>query len=157
MPKVEWKLGDFGKRLLTLALYFCLAFGFLFYYSGISFCETRTDKINASFRLAVGCTGWFWLASSASRLVVRLSKKPRFFAVILCSLLSLAGFASLPRCVFEGYGQYRFEHTVADVSCFFVESSGMVFPYIAAPVLALLVFLCETIMFRINRPHTSSS
>lgn len=48
--------------------------------------------------------------------------------------------ARLPFLIYRGYGHFRFEGTWADVSCFFTEGYGLMFPIVVAPLLALATF-----------------
>jgi hypothetical protein len=61
------------------------------------------------------------------------------------------GFAYVPFWMKRGYGIFRFENTSADVSCFFTEANGLGFLFFVAPLLALVTFLREILIFRLPR------
>lgn len=66
--------------------------------------------------------------------------------------LALIGFASIPFWIYDS-GMFLFEGTLLDISCFFTEGYGMVFPLVVAPALALATLAGELIILRLNRPH----
>ena len=64
-----------------------------------------------------------------------IGKCSRWLQIFLSALVAGAGFASIPFWIYRGYGHFLLENTWADVSCFFTEGYGMMFPVVVAPLL----------------------
>jgi len=88
-------------------------------------------------RLALACTAWDLVASGCALLAASVLKRVSVWNVILAAFVAGLGFASIPFWIYRGYGVFLFENTWADVSCFFTEGYGMMFPFTVAPALAL--------------------
>lgn len=94
-------------------------------------------------RLAFACTAWALLICSLSTAAVSSKLIKPGLGLFLCTVLSGAGFGSIPFWLYRGYGVFLFENTWADVSCFFTEGYGMVFPIFVAPLLCAATLWCE--------------
>jgi hypothetical protein len=143
-------------RLLATMIYFAVAYATLsLYVSGSSFCSlSRTGQSRAvvTAKLAFACTVWDIVATLCGFFFLRmLRRKLAWPAVIVSTLVAGCGFASLPFWIYRGYGRFLLENTRADVSCFFTESYGMMFPFIVVPVLALATLIREWITLKIQR------
>ena len=144
-------------RVALTALYFAATFCYLFYISdGNTFCGGAHGRLVESIRLAIACTAWSLFASLCAATAFHKLKIPKSAAGFISFAVALLGFISIPYWISTGYG-FRFENTIADVSCFFTEGFGIVFPIIVAPVLAALTLLCEYLAHRITRKITGLS
>jgi hypothetical protein len=131
-------------RAAVVMAYFVACFAVLFYYtSGSSFCARPGESGHAAqtFHLTVACTVWEILASCFGTVAARRSAMP-WLAPLVSTLLALVGLASIPFWIFEN-GRFLFEGTWADVSCFFTEGYGMMFPVVVAPALAVATLVGE--------------
>jgi hypothetical protein len=61
------------------------------------------------------------------------------------------GFVSIPFWIYRRFSLFLFEHTWADVSCFFTEGYGMVFLIVEAPLLTAATLLRELFVLRAQR------
>jgi hypothetical protein len=143
-------------RVALTAFYFGATFCYLFYISeGNIFCEEVHGHLIETARLAIACTAWSLFASLCAAIVSHsFGRFLKVSAVSVSVVVALAGFGSLPLWIYAGYGHFRFENTIADVSCFFTEAYGIVFPIMVAPVLAALTLLCEYLARRITKKST---
>jgi hypothetical protein len=66
---------------------------------------------------------------------------------VVSTLLALVGLASIPFWIYDR-GSFMFEGTWADVSCFFTEGYGMMFPFFVAPALAVATLLGELVILK---------
>jgi hypothetical protein len=137
-------------RASVSALFFVICFVFLFWVSsGNSFCfrPEGPSHLAQTFRLSLACTAWqyfsVWCCESIQKRVGRGASVP------FSGLIALLGFASIPFWI-VGAGGFMFEDTFADVSCFFTEGYGMMFPIIEAPLLALAT-ICAQLLIPIPR------
>ena len=148
-------------RVALIALYFAATFCILFYFSdGNTFCGGAHGHLIETTRLAIACTAWSLFASLCGAIVSqKFGGFLKFSAEVVVFFVAFAGFGSLPLWIYAGYGHFRFENTIADVSCFFAEGFGIAFPIIVAPVLAALTLLCEYLAHRITKKpaHATSS
>lgn len=71
----------------------------------------------------------------------------RGLAPMVSTVLALAGFASIPFWIYER-GRFMFEGTWADVSSFFTEGFGMMFPLVVTPALALATLAGEFVILK---------
>jgi hypothetical protein len=140
-------------RVALTAIYFAATFSILFYFSeGNTFCEQVNGHLIESIRLAIACTVWSLFASFCGAIASQaFGRFLKFFGGFVSFFVAFAGFASLPFWLYLGYGHFRFENTIADVSCFFTEGFGIVFPIIVAPVLAALTLACEFVIQRTTK------
>jgi hypothetical protein len=139
-------------RGVLAAGYFAVAYLVLFFYTaGSLFCSRPGEAGHAiiTARLAVACT---LLDSVASLCGVALCKRlnSAFGMAAVCVIVG-AALVSAPFWIYRGYGVFLFEHTFADVSCFFTEGYGMMFPVIVAPLLAVATFAREWIFVRATK------
>ena len=65
-------------------------------------------------------------------------------------VLALGGLASIPFWIYDR-GRVMFGGTWADVSCFFTEGFGMMFPIIIAPALALTTLMGALVILKATR------
>ncbi|MGO9084957.1 MAG: hypothetical protein ACLQBK_07000 [Candidatus Sulfotelmatobacter sp.] len=75
----------------------------------------------------------------------------------MSTLIAGLGLASIPPWIYRGYGHFLFENTRADVSCFFTEGNGMMFPFVVAPVLALATLIREWMAMKHQRVSIETS
>ena len=98
------------------------------------------------------------VSNGVGMMIPRLSQIPAtWFSTLLTTLIVGSGIACLPLWIYRGYGHFRFENTWMDVSCFFTEGYGMVFPFTVAPLLALLTFLTEVLIRQPRRPRDADT
>ena len=136
-------------RATVTCSYFIVCFTGLFYYTyGSYFCSPPrgTGHTAETLRLTVVCTGWALLASTCGTYVARISKV-RGLAPIVSTLLALAGFIALPFIIYDA-GRFLTERTWADVTCFFNEGYGVMFPFTVAPALALASLVGELVILK---------
>lgn len=156
------------KRVRTLVTigYFLSCFAGLYYYTyGSSFCSRPGEHGHAAqtLHLALACTLWEVIVSSCGALAAKRSDM-RGVAPMVSTVLALIGFASIPFWIYDS-GKFLFEGTWLDVSCFFTEGYGMVFPLFVAPALALATLTGELIILKLIRspvgfwraPHETSA
>jgi heme/copper-type cytochrome/quinol oxidase subunit 3 len=145
-------------RLMLFLLYFLFAFGILFLYGDRRYlCASSNSGRDYSLTtviLAFACTLWSVFASLLTAVLVRAIERKEqspVLAILIATLIATAGFVSTPFWIYRGYGHFFFEHTWADVSCFFEEGSGMAFPFVVAPVLAGGTLAQEWFLRRIQK------
>jgi len=132
-------------RILGTTAYFVLCFGGLFYYTYRSFfCSGPggSAHLAQTLRLSIAFTAWESLAGACGALVARSTARRWLWPPVSASI-ALLGFASTPFWIYQGFGTFLFEGTWADVSCFFTEGYGFMFPFVVAPALALATYLVE--------------
>lgn len=145
-------------RVTLTAFYFAATFCYLFYLSdGNTFCGGAHGRLVETIRLAIGCTAWSLFASLCGAIAFHKLKIPKSAAGFISFAVALLGFISITYWIYAGYGHFRFENTIADVSCFFTEGFGIVFPIIVAPVLAAQTLLCEYLAHRITQKPTRAT
>ena len=135
-------------RLLATVIYFAVAYTTLsVYVSGSSFCAVlRTGQTRAAVtaKLAFVLTLWNIIATLVGALTRRtLCKQLVWPSAVVSTLIAGFGFTSIPFWIYRGYGKFLFENTWADVSCFFTEGYGVMFPFLVAPALALATLIQE--------------
>jgi hypothetical protein len=143
-------------RALTTIMYFSFAYGTLFFYASDNiFCApSRTGQTRAAVtaKLAFALTVWDIVAVLCGALTLRVLRKQSLWpGVIVGTLVAGFGFASIPFWIYRGYGRFLLENTWADLSCFFTEGYGLMFPFVVAPVLALATLIQEWILLKIPR------
>jgi hypothetical protein len=141
-------------RLFVTIGYFVVCFALLFYYtSGNPFCSRPGEygHLAQTLHLTIAFTLWEVLVSLCGAFAVKLFRVRRA-APLVSTALALIGVASIPFWIYDS-GRFMFEGTSADVSCFFTEGYGMMFPLVVAPALALLTLAGELIILRLNRSH----
>jgi len=144
-----------GTRVALTAFYFAATFSYLFCFSrGDSSCESVNGFPIETIRLAIGCTAWSLFASLCGAIALHQLKIPKSAAAFISFAVALLGFISIPYWIGYGYGHFRFENTIADVSCFFTDGFDIVFPIIVASVLAVLTLLCEYLAHRFTQQPT---
>ena len=143
-------------RYALLAVYFAVAYVVLYWYAGSGYFCARTGPPGSTFRLAVGCTVWDLFACSAGSWLAHEVMKLRTAAPLLTSAITAAGLASMPFWIYRGYGHFFFEGTWMDVSCFFTEANGLVFPFVVAPALGILSLLHGALLLRITKELPSN-
>jgi hypothetical protein len=132
--------------------YFAVCFVVLFYYTkGSSFCERpgESGHFSQTLHLTTACTLWEVLVSICGALAARKLALDGL-APFVSTALALAGLASIPFWIYDS-GTFLLEGTWADVSCFFTEGYGMMFPFIVAPGLAVATLAGELIILRANK------
>jgi hypothetical protein len=138
-------------RIAVTAVYFIVCFGGLFYYTyGSSFCSRPGGPAHLvqTFRLTIACTTWGFIAGVCGKLPAKKTAN-RWLAPSVSALLAFLGFASIPFWIYRGFPQgFLFDGTWADVSCFFTEGYGFMFPILISPALALATFLGELIVLK---------
>jgi hypothetical protein len=77
-------------------------------------------------------------------------------APLVSTVLALAGLASIPFWIYDS-GTFMFEGTWADVSCFFTEGYGMMFPFVVAPALAVATLAGELVILKANKGSMNSA
>jgi hypothetical protein len=139
-------------RVTLTAFYFAATFCYLYSFSrGDTSCQDANGFPIETIRFAIGCTAWSLFASLCGAIALHKLKIPKSAAGFISFGVALLGFISVPYWIYLGYGHFRFENTIADVSCFFTDGFGIVFPIIVAPVLAVLTLLCEYLAHRITK------
>ena len=136
------------RAVVTIG-YFVTCFAVLYYYtSGSLFCSRPGESGHTAqtLHLTVACTLWEVLVSICGALVAK-QFDVRGVAPVVSAVLALIGFASIPFWIY-GTGRFVFEGTTADVSCFFTEGYGSMFPLVVAPALALATLAGELIILK---------
>ena len=139
------------------AAYFLLTGLILSLYSYNSyFCSSeRTGRshVLTIVRLAAACTLWDLFISVAIAKLARIHahQSRQAGAILLTTIVTGIGFASMPFWIYRGYGVFLFENTWADVSCFFTEDYGMLFPIFIAPLLAAMTGTREYLHLKISK------
>jgi hypothetical protein len=135
-----------------MVLYFTVTFLILFLYGDRKyFCSperTGQSYIVMTAKLAFACTLWSLLAGVAGTLGAKGTKHPVGIALFISIAVAGSGFFSISFWIYRGYGAFVFENTWADVSCFFTEGFGMVFPFLVAPMLTGLTLLQEWLVLK---------
>ncbi|MGH9495068.1 MAG: hypothetical protein ACRD3B_08735 [Candidatus Sulfotelmatobacter sp.] len=129
-----------GKQLVLASsvVYLAATYGILFLYADSYFCSAPRGQVRyiVSAKVALAFTLWDVLAGACGMFALRrLNIASRWLATLLTAIIAAVGFGSISFWIYRGYGHFLFEGTVADVSCFFTEGSGMVFPIVVAPAL----------------------
>jgi hypothetical protein len=134
-----------AARLLSSAAFFLVAYGILFAYADNYFCSASRGQARpiVSAKLALACTLWDGFACALGLFASRLADRRCSLRIFASTIVSGAGFASIPFWIYQGYGHFLFENTWADVSCIFTEGSGMMFPLIVTPLLAETTLIRE--------------
>lgn len=144
-------------RLLSSVAYFVVAYGILFFYANPDFCSSRgQSRPIVSAKLAFACTVWDVFAATCGALsIVTIGKHSRRLPILVSTLVSGAGFVSIPFWIYRGYGHFLFENTRADVSCLFTEGFGEAFPFFVAPLLTLATLIRAWMVAKVaDREHT---
>lgn len=131
--------------------FFAISFVALFYYTyGSFFCSRpgASSHVAQTLRLTIACTLWEVFVSIGGAFVGKKCDARRL-APVLSTALALMGFASIPSWIYKG-GRFMFEGTWADVSCFFTEGYGMMFPVFVAPILAAATLAGEFVILKLN-------
>jgi hypothetical protein len=133
-------------------VYFAIAYTVLAVFSYNSyFCSSIRSGHNHALttaRLAFACTAWALVICSLVSLAVSNKLIKPGLGLFFCTVLSGTGFVSIPFWIYRGYGSFLFENTWADVSCFFTEGYGMVFPIFVAPLLCAATLWCEWVALK---------
>jgi hypothetical protein len=138
--------------------YFGVCFAGLFYYTyGSFFCSRPGESGHTAqaLHLSIACTLWEVLVSICGALAAKLFDV-RGVAPVVSTVLALGGFASIPFWIYDN-GRFVSEGTWADMSCFFTEGYGMMFPLIVAPALALATLVGELMILELKHPNDPSS
>lgn len=138
-------------RAAVTASWFTISFVVLFYYTyGSFFCSRpgESGHVAQTLHLAVACTLWEAVVSFCGALVAKKCGV-WWLAPVFSTVLALLGFASIPFWIYDS-GRFMFEGTWADVSCFFTEGYGMVFPIFVAPILAAATLAGEFAIHKWN-------
>jgi hypothetical protein len=132
--------------------YFGICFAGLFYYTyGSFFCSRPGESGHTAqaLHLSIACTLWEVLVSICGALAAK-QFDVRGVAPVVSTALALVGFASIPFWIYDS-GRFVSKGTWADVSCFFTEGYGMMFPLIVAPALALATLVGELMILKLKR------
>ena len=141
--------GEKRVRATVTGAYSIVCFSGLFYYTyGSFFCSRPggASHVVQTLRLAVACTVWELLASVCGAFAAKKSAL-RGLAPVVSTLLAFAGFVSITFWIYDS-GRFVFEGTWADVSCFFTEGYGMMFPLVVAPALAVATLVGELVILK---------
>jgi hypothetical protein len=144
-------------HLAPAFLYFIVAYVILFCYGDRRyFCSqerTGHNYAHTTAVLAAACTVWSAFASALGTLPTRTKTKRKtqgLLAIATAAVVGGVGFASIPFWLYRGYGTFLLEHTWFDVSCFFTEGFGLIFPFVVAPLLTATTVLQEWLILRTN-------
>jgi hypothetical protein len=150
-----------AARIIAFGCYWAIAFIVLHLFTlGNSFCERpgARSHLLATVQLALAIAVFdsfvsLVLAITSTR--ARNATGAQWGRALIAALLVGLGLAYLPFWIYEGYGVFRFEHTWADVSCFFTEAYEVAFSFIVAPALALLTFLREVLVLHLTSERSA--
>ncbi|HEY3939886.1 MAG TPA: hypothetical protein VGL97_20820 [Bryobacteraceae bacterium] len=151
------RLSEAALRGVLAVIYCLVAFLVLVSFSaGDPFCVRpgARNHILLTAQLALALTIYDFLIGTGTSAVTNSAKdvaKSRWITPFVATLIVGCSLAYLPSWVYRGYGHFRFEHTWADVSCFFTEGYGLAFMFVVAPVMALTTFLRELAILRLQR------
>ncbi len=138
-------------RAAVTVAFFAISFVVLFYYTyGSLFCSRpgESGHVAHTLHLTIACTLWEVLVSICGAFVAKKCGA-RGLAPVVSTALALLGFASIPFWIYNS-GRFRFEGTWVDVSCFFTEGFGMMFPIFVGPVLAAATLAGEFAILELN-------
>jgi hypothetical protein len=138
-------------RLAVTTGYFAISFAVLFYYTyGSFFCSRpgESGHVAQTLHLTIAVTLWEALVSVFGAFAAKKCGV-RGLGLVLSTALALVGFASIPFWIYDS-GRFMFEGTWADVSCFFTEGYGMMFPIFVAPGLAAATLAGEFVILKFN-------
>ena len=146
-----------GLRGILFAFYFAAAFIVLFYFSHDDpFCARPGVRnhwlVTGQLALALAAYGFavsFGVAAALN--TAPKIARMRWMGSIIAALVVGLGVASLPFLIYRGSGHFRFEGTWADVSCFFTEGYGLMFPLVVAPLLAVATFAQEIAFLKFTK------
>lgn len=150
------------SRIAMAVPYFVFAYLILTLFTFNSyFCSSARTGQSHAWRIAVlaaGCTLWDSIASAIGRLAASFNRRNGSSAtvIVVSTVTAGIGFASVPFWIYQGYGRFLFENTWADVSCFFTEGYGLVFPIIAAPALAAATLVKGLLVARAQRQPSTA-
>jgi hypothetical protein len=138
-------------RGILLGSYWAVAFCVVFvFYLHDTFC-VRPGSRNYLFTVALlasALTGWDFVASVVGALAEKMFKRPGV-SLLLTTLIVVSGLIYVPFWIYKGYGNFRFENTWADVSCFFTEMGNTFgFLFVVTPLLTLTTILREIVLLR---------
>jgi len=131
--------------------FFAISFVVLFCYTyGSFFCSRpgESGHVAQTLHLTIACTLWEVLISICGAFLAK-KRGARGLAPVVSTALALLGFASIPFWIYNG-GRFMFEGTWVDVSCFFTEGFGMMFPIFVAPILAAATLAGEFAILKLN-------
>jgi hypothetical protein len=147
-----------GLRGLLFASYFLVTFIVLVLFTWDDVFCARPAASNhwlATSRLALALAVYGLVVSLAVGATLSPAPgigRPRWTSTLVAALVVGLGVACLPYLIYQGHGHFRFEGTWADVSCFFIEANGLMFPFLVAPVLAIATFLQEIAILKFSTP-----
>jgi hypothetical protein len=144
-------VGEKRVRVAVTVGYFAVCVVVLFYYTrGSFFCSRPGESGHAvqTLHLAVACTLWEVLVSMCGAFAAK-KYGVSGLAVVISTVLALVGLASIPFWIYDS-ARFMFEGTWADVSCFFTEGYGMMFPFFVAPILAAATLVGEIVILKAN-------
>jgi hypothetical protein len=152
------RLSETSLRGIFFAFYFAVAFIVLLYFSfDDSFCARPGARnywiMNGQLALALAAYSFivtFGVAAVLSISAPKLGRIRRIRAGISALVVGL-GVAFIPFWIYRGYGHFRFEGTWADVSCYFTEGFGLMFPFTVAPLLAIATYVQEIAILKLQR------
>jgi|SRR4051812_16210407 len=131
--------------------FFAISFVVLYCYTyGSLFCSRSRESghVAQTLHLTIACTLWELLASVCGAFVAKKCGA-RGLAPLVSTALALLGFASIPFWIYDK-GRFMFEGTWLDVSCFFTEEFGMMFPIFVAPILAAATLAGEFVILKLS-------
>jgi hypothetical protein len=138
------------SRVVRSVLYFVISdLVLLWYASDDLFCGHSRFAVAA--KLALGTALWELCCSSGAEGAMRLGCVTPRLAPLLAAFVTGTGIASIPLWIYRGYGVFRFEGTVGDVSCVFTEGFGVAFPFVVAPALAFVSLILGWLALRYKR------
>lgn len=138
-------------RYASVVVYFAIAYAVLYWYAGRGYFCARTGSFPSTFRFAFMCTIWDLIACGLGSSIARYIMKLRTAAPLLTGAFAAVGLASIPFWISSGYGHFLFEGTWLDVSCFFTEGYGLVFPFLMAPALGVLSLVHGAVLLNISK------
>jgi hypothetical protein len=112
-------------------------------------CGLALALASYDFAVSIGVTTAIAVAPKSLRI--------RWLAAPITALIVGFGVGYLPFWIYKGYGHFRFEGTWADVSCFFTEGYGMAFPFVVAPLLAIVSLVREFVVLRLRRERLQTT
>lgn len=121
-------------RVLLHFGYFVVAYIVLFLYASEFFCSPYRGEARAiiSAKLALACRAWDIFVDACGAVAIALTGTHRqWLQIRVSTLVAGFGFASAPSWIYRGYGHFLFENTWAEVSCFFIEGYGVMFPMVS--------------------------
>ncbi len=136
---MNFKLAFTNSDTRWMAAYFTFTYLFLLWLSFSNSSVTCRSQFLISAKLTVISVVWGWVSGKLAELLFFKMSEPRCEICVFTGILTCGGLFVFANWMYISFNKgVHFQGTWADMTCFFVETVGFVFPFFAAPVLALV-------------------